>query len=66
MDERVERDVLKRTEVKCDEAKRMRSNYINLSKRHAENSKQYEDALDKAEAVDMSACSTLKDLRVSV
>jgi len=65
MDERVERDVLKRTEVKCEEAKRMRTNYINLSKRHAESSKQYEDAIDKAEAVDMSPCTALKDLRVS-
>ncbi len=63
MDERVERDIMKRTEAKCDVSKRQRSYYINLSKKAEQNSKLYDDLLDKAEAVDMSSCSDLKDYR---
>ena len=42
LDERVENDVLRRVQAGCDDAKRVRSQYINLSKRYANDADQYE------------------------
>jgi hypothetical protein len=38
MDERVEGDILRRVQSVCDDAMRLRKQYINLSKRNSENS----------------------------
>ena len=38
VDEKVEGDIIKRTETVCDDAKRIRSQYINLSKKYADDS----------------------------
>jgi Domain of unknown function (DUF1977) len=42
MDERVENDVLRRVQAGCDDAKKMRTQYINLSKRYSHDTDQYE------------------------
>ena len=42
MDEKVESDILKRYDIACDDAKRLRSHYVNLSKRYTSRADQYE------------------------
>lgn len=56
---------MRTAEYKCDEAKRQRSHFINLSKRTEEGSKLYEDLLDKADSVDLTTCEDVKNFRVS-
>jgi hypothetical protein len=46
LDERVEQDVLNRYENACNEAKQMRTEYINLSKKYSTDSEKYEQYLD--------------------
>ncbi|CDW77071.1 UNKNOWN [Stylonychia lemnae] len=47
LDEKVEDDIIKRYEGKCEEAKKQRQMYINLSKKYSEDLKNYDYYLDK-------------------
>lgn len=46
LDERVEDDVTKIYEGKCEEAKKQRQMYINLSKKYTEDPKNYDHYID--------------------
>ena len=56
----MEDDLIRRLDKKCDESKKSRQQFINMSKRYASNQDAYEMYLQKAEEVDMSFCKTLK------
>lgn len=62
-DTRVEEEYLYRLDQHCNEAKRKRQAFISQSKRYSNDESQYEAYLSKAEDVDMSYCTVLKDNR---
>lgn len=62
-DQRVEEELLSRLEQHCNEAKRKRQAFLSQSKRYGNNESQYEAYLQKAEEVDMSYCTKLKEDR---
>lgn len=57
---KVEDDLISRLESKCKENKQSRSSFLSMAKKYADDSNTYEQYLKKAEAVDMSYCTTLK------
>ena len=66
LDERVEEDVVRHYEQECDRNKQRRLGYINKSKKYADQPDAYQMYLEKAEEVDMSACTTLKEFRQKI
>eukprot|EP00347_Sterkiella_histriomuscorum_P020791 403336447 len=66
LDEKVEEDLMRRYESKCDDAKKQRSNFLLIAKKYAEDSKNYNIYMDKAEQVDMEYCQQLKEFKKKV
>ena len=57
VDEAVEFDMINNLEQLCEEAKKQKLTYLNLSKKYSQYSEKHKMNLDRARDVDMSKCT---------
>ena len=61
LDKRVEDDVIHQLEKTCNEQKRKRQAYLNKAKHYSYSQRDSDFYLNKAESVNMDACTKLKE-----